>query len=93
MTDSADRPRLLEQVIETTLTLGLVVSGGVLVWGLVFGSTRALWWGVLILMCTPVVRVVVVTIGLVLRRDWVFGLVSFWVLAVLLSGIHVAARF
>jgi hypothetical protein len=43
-------------------------------------------------MLTPVARVAVVTVGLALERDWTFTLVSFFVLAVLASGIWVAAR-
>jgi len=68
------------------------LSGLLLVSGLVVGAPHLLWWGVLLLILTPLVRVVVVTIGLVLDHDWLFSAVSFFVLAVLLSSIYVAGR-
>jgi uncharacterized membrane protein len=84
--------RRLERVIEAALTGGLALSGLLLVAGLVLGSTGPLWWGVLLLILTPVVRVVVVTVGLVLDHDWLFASVSLFVLGVLLSSVYVAGR-
>ena len=84
--------RRLERVIEAALTGGLALSGLLLVAGLVLGSTDPLWWGVLLLILTPVVRVVVVTVGLVLDHDWLFASVSLFVLGVLLSSVYVAGR-
>jgi uncharacterized membrane protein len=46
----------------------------------------------LVLLLTPAARVVVVTAGLLQRRDWLFALVSLWILAVLGSSFYVAAR-
>jgi uncharacterized membrane protein len=85
--------RRLERVIEVGLTAGVLVSGFLLVSGLVLGATGLLWWGVLLLILTPVVRVVVVTVGLVLVHDWLFSAVSLFVLSVLLSSLYVAGRF
>jgi uncharacterized membrane protein len=48
--------------------------------------------GVVILMFTPVTRVVIVTLGLARERDWLFAGISGFVLAVLLSGMAFAAR-
>jgi uncharacterized membrane protein len=84
--------RELERVIEVALTGGVAVSGLLLVSGLALGSSRALWWGVLLLILTPLVRVVVVSIGLILDHDWLFAAVSLFVLAVLLASVHVAGR-
>lgn len=84
--------RRLERVIEVALTVGLVLSGFLLVAGLVLGSMTPLWWGVLLLILTPVVRVVVVAVGLVLDHDWLFASVSLFVLGVLLASVYVAGR-
>jgi uncharacterized membrane protein len=80
----------LEDAIEKALTAGLALSTLLLVAGLVMGAAGPLRWGLLLLMVTPVVRVAVVTLGLALDRDWVFTLVSAFVLLVLGSGIWVA---
>ncbi len=88
----SDRLRALERAVEVALSTGVVLSGLLLVAGLLLGRTEPLRWGILLLMGTPVVRVVVVTVGLLYDRDWTFGLVSFFVLAVLGSGIWVAFR-
>ena len=84
--------RRLERVIEVALTAGVFVSGILLVAGLAAGSTGALWIGVLLLIVTPVVRVLVVTVGLVLDHDWLFTGISLFVLGVLLSSVYVAGR-
>ena len=85
-------PTRLDRVVEAALTLGLGLSGLLLLAGLAAGSRRLLWFGMLVLLLTPVTRVVVVTVGFLQRRDWVFTLVSLWILAVLGSSFWVAAR-
>jgi uncharacterized membrane protein len=86
------RPWSLERTIEAALTIGLLVSGGCLLSGLFSGRTGWLRSGTLILMMTPVVRVIVLTIGLIHRRDWLFSLISLWILGVLASSLYLAAR-
>jgi uncharacterized membrane protein len=86
------RVEALEDVIETALKVGLALSTGLLLVGLIAGANGVLRWGILLLMLTPVVRVAVVTAGLALERDWAFTAVSFIVLAILLSGIWVAVH-
>ncbi len=71
---------------------GVLASGGLMLLGLAFGWTPLLRWGVVLLMLTPVARVVVVTLGLALERDWAFALISLWILTVLASSGYVAAR-
>jgi len=80
----------LEDVIEKALMLGLALSTGLLLVGLILGLPGPLRGGIVLLMLTPVARVAVVTVGLALERDWTFTLVSLFVLAVLASGIWVA---
>jgi uncharacterized membrane protein len=82
----------LERAIEVALTGGVALSGLFLVAGLALGATAPLWWGVLLLIATPLVRVVVVTVGLILDHDWLFAAVSLFVLAVLLSSVYMAGR-
>jgi uncharacterized membrane protein len=60
--------------------------------GLLLAREPLLRAGVLVLMFTPVVRVVIVTLGLLRERDWLFAGISAFVLTVILSGMAVAAR-
>jgi uncharacterized membrane protein len=85
----ADLDRL-EDLIELGLKIGLAVSTALLLVGLVLGLDGALRAGIVLLMLTPVGRVVVVTVGLAIEGDWLFTLVSLFVLGVLASGIWVA---
>jgi len=88
----SSRARSMERAVEAALTAGVAVSGLLLVAGLLLGSTAPLWWGVLLLIVTPVVRVLVVTAGLILEHDWLFAGVSLFVLGVLLSSVYVSGR-
>lgn len=80
----------LDRTIEVVLMGGLAVSAALLVAGLALGRADFLRWGILVLMTTPVARVVVVTIGMLRERDWLFAAVSLWILAVLGSSVYVA---
>jgi uncharacterized membrane protein len=82
----------IESLIELVLTVGLLASTALFVVGLALRSSVLLKWGILLLMLTPVARVVILTFGLFRQKDVVFGLVSLFVLGVLLSGIVVSAR-
>jgi len=82
----------LEDLIEAGLKVGLAISTVLLVLGLLLGLEGALRAGILLLMLTPVARVLVVTVGLAVERDWLFTAVCLFVLAVLASGIAVAVR-
>jgi hypothetical protein len=86
------RPTRLDLALETAFTGGLAVSGLLLVAGLLLGSQASLTAGLLVLMVTPVVGTLIVTTGMVLRRDWTFVLVSLAVLCVLGSSLYTAAR-
>jgi uncharacterized membrane protein len=86
------RVEYLEDVIEKALKVGLALSTGLLLAGLILDVAGFLRWGILLLMLTPVARVAVVTVGLAFERDWTFTIVSFVVLAILASGIWVAVH-
>jgi uncharacterized membrane protein len=86
------RVEALEDVIEKALMLGLALSTGLLLVGLILGLPGPLRWGIVLLMLTPVARVAVVTVGLALERDWTFTMVSLSVLVVLAAGIWMAVH-
>jgi uncharacterized membrane protein len=88
--ERAGRLEQLEEMIEWALKVGLALSTILLVAGLVGGSVAPLRWGVLLLMLTPVARVLVVTVALAVERDWTFTVVSLFVLGVLASGVALA---
>jgi uncharacterized membrane protein len=82
----------MEIAIEVALAGGILVSAGFLIWGLAFRTPAALQWGLIILMLTPVARVVIMTAGLFQQRDLVFGPVSLVILAVLFSSLYTAVQ-
>ena len=86
------RVEYLEDAIEKALKVGLALSTGLLLAGLILDVAAFLRWGILLLVLTPVARVAVVTVGLAIERDWTFTIVSFVVLAILASGIWVAVH-
>ena len=88
---SLERPVSLERTIEVVLTAGLLASAALLLAGLTLHRPALLKWGILILMSTPVARVVVVTVGLLREKDWLFAAVSLWILAVLGSSLYLAS--
>ena len=61
-----------------------------LLFGLLLSRPGLLTAGIVLLLLTPVARVVVVTIDLLRRRDWVFAATSAWILGVLLFSLFVA---
>ncbi len=85
-------PGDLARAIEVVLTTGIVLSAGLLLFGLTAGSAALLQWGILLLMLTPVARVVVLTVGLLHERDWLFGLLSLFILGVLGASMLVGAK-
>ncbi len=82
----------LDKTIEVVLMLGLAASALLLVLGLSLGRSSLLQAGVLLLMLTPVGRVVVVTLGLFHQGDKLFGFVSLGILLILISSGIVALR-
>lgn len=84
--------RPLERAIEVVLTAGLLASASLLLGGLALDRPGLLRGGLLILMMTPLARLVVLTVGLLHDRDWIFAAVSLWVLLVIVSGMWVAGH-
>lgn len=79
-------PSRLDRAIEAILMTGLGTSAALLLAGLVQPSVSTLRAGIVLLILTPVARVVAVTAGLLLARDWTFALLSLAVLAVIASS-------
>lgn len=88
---SLERPLSLERTIEVVLTAGLLSSAGLLLAGLTLHRDSLLRGGILLLMTTPVARVVVVTVAFLRARDWLFAAVSLWILAVLAGSAYFAS--
>jgi uncharacterized membrane protein len=83
MSDPAVR---LGRSLEAILTAGLAVSATLLLAGLVLGGGSTLRAGIVLLILTPVARVLAVTVGFLYVRDWAFAALSLAVLAVLASS-------
>lgn len=88
--DQAVEPGLT-RALELALGAGVALSGGLLFVGLALDSTELMRVGLLLLLFTPVARVVVLTVGLFHQKDWLFALVSLWILLVLLSSIRLGS--
>jgi uncharacterized membrane protein len=89
----------LEKMLGRVLRGGVLASSAALIAGLVLfasGSTaagmRLLAIGVLILIGTPLARVVVSTIAYARHRDWTFVLLTLIVLGELVASIVAAVR-
>ncbi len=80
----------LDRWIEAALSIGVVLSGALLTVGLAWPSQEALELGLVILMLTPVARVVVMALALLAERDWLFAALTLWILGVLSSSLRVA---
>jgi uncharacterized membrane protein len=81
----------LARALEVALAAGVVVSGALLLAGLAADRAPLLRAGLLLLLFTPVARVVVLTVGLFHQKDWGFALVSLWILLVLLSSVSLGS--
>lgn len=91
--DEQGLPRDLAWALELALSGGLLVSASLLVAGLVTQSSSLLHAGILLMLFTPVARVVVLTVGLFHERDFLFACISLWILLVLLSSVRIGSLF
>ena len=90
----------LERVLGTLLRIGVGVSSVCLAAGLVLtfaGSAEAaartlLTMGILVLLATPVARVAISSVGLAVRREWLFVVLTLIVLGELLASVAAALR-
>jgi uncharacterized membrane protein len=97
MTDAPDTGRL-ERILGVVLRIGAVTSTSLLAVGLVLSLSSPsvplgpllMSAGLLILMATPVARVVASVIGYAAERDWTFLVLTATVLVILLSSLLVA---
>ena len=98
MTDAPDTGRL-ERILGVVLRIGAVTSTSLLAVGLRHCRFQArpsalgpllMSAGLLILMATPVARVVASVIGYAAERDWTFLVLTATVLVILLGSLLVA---
>jgi uncharacterized membrane protein len=90
----------MEQLLGRVLSVGLAVSVAVLAVGLALSlagaapaaADRILRVGLMILMATPVARVVAATLEYAVERDWAFLAITLLVLAVLCASLVAALR-
>lgn len=75
----------LGRALEAVLTAGLAASAALLLYGLAAGG-GALRAGLVLLILTPVARVIAVTAGFLYARDWPFAALCLAVLGVLASS-------
>ncbi|MCL4818351.1 MAG: DUF1634 domain-containing protein [Vicinamibacteria bacterium] len=81
----------LARALEVALASGVALSGALLLAGLATDRAGLLRAGLLLLLFTPVARVIVLTVGLFHQKDWGFAFVSLWILLVLLSSISLGS--
>jgi len=101
MSAPAGRAPRLERVIGTVLRTGVAMSSTCLVAGLLLSlamgrgapATFLLNAGIIILLATPVTRVVISTIEYVIERDWGFATLTFIVLLELVASAVAALVF
>jgi uncharacterized membrane protein len=62
-------------------------SGGMVSRAMQGDSSAILQLGLVVLMLTPVARVLVLAVGWLMSRDWTFSLIAFCVLALLVTSI------
>jgi uncharacterized membrane protein len=90
----------LERSLGRILTVGVLASTGLLAAGLLLqllavepgaasGLTQA---GLIVLMATPVARVVASVVEYALERDWLFAMLTTTVLMILLGSLAVSMR-
>jgi uncharacterized membrane protein len=90
----------LERWLGKILTAGVLASTGLLAAGLLLqllgvepGAASALTQaGLIVLMATPVARVVASVVEYVLERDWLFAMLTTTVLIILLGSLIVSMR-
>jgi len=89
----------IEKLLGLVLRFGLAISAAALVTGLLLiqfqgdaAGTRLLSIGVVVLIATPVTRVLMSSVVYAVRREWTFMLLTLIVLAELIASIVAAVR-
>jgi uncharacterized membrane protein len=98
---SEGTPPRLERIVGRVLRGGVIVSSscltiGLLLWLATGGATISAWLlnaGIVVLLCTPVARVIVSTIEYVVERDWAFATLTCIVLLELIASAVAALVF
>jgi uncharacterized membrane protein len=101
MSETADAPSTLERAVGIVLRCGVTASSACLAVGLVLSfiaatgaiSALLLQIGVIVLLATPVARVVVSIVEYTIQRDWTFATLTLIVLVELLASAAAALVF
>ena len=81
----------MNRSIAWTLRIGIVIGLIMIVIGEFLSEGNGLlYWGLLVLICSPMFAVIVAFIGLVKERDWFWAAIAAIVVAIVLSGAVVA---
>jgi uncharacterized membrane protein len=96
MADTTQLQRL-EDLLGRVLVTGVVASATILAAGLLagllgFNAHPIVQFGLILLMATPILRVIVSLVEYVRMRDWFFSATTALVLLVLLTSIVLALR-
>jgi len=81
----------MNRSIAWTLRIGIVIGLCLIVAGVLLEENNPiLYWGLLILICSPLFGVIVAFIGLVSEKDWFWAAIAAIVVAIVVGGAAVA---
>jgi len=81
----------MNRSIAWTLRIGIVIGLCLIVAGVLLEENDPiLYWGLLILICSPLFGVIVAFIGLVSEKDWFWAAIAAIVVAIVVGGAAVA---
>jgi uncharacterized membrane protein len=81
----------IERILGSLLRAGVISAAGVVIVGGALSEPDIIRFGLLLLVGTPVVRVVFSVIAFALERDWLYVWITLIVLAVLAYGLAAAS--
>ena len=76
----------MNRSIAWTLRIGIVIGLVLIIAGELLPSDDLLYWGLLILIASPMFAVIVAFIGLVREKDWFWAGIAAVVMIIVISG-------
>ena len=80
----------IERILGTLLRAGVMLAALVVIAGGVLSRPEVIGFGLVLLIATPVARVVFSVVAFTLERDWLYVGITLFVLAVLSYGLAAA---
>lgn len=80
----------MELILSTLLRAGVILAAGVVIAGVALSRPPVIQWGLILLIATPVARVVLSVVSFAIERDWLYVSITLVVLAVLAYGLAAA---